>query len=185
MSVVGVVLAGGLGRRMGGDKARVLLDGRPLLLRPLAVLAEVTPEQAVVAKAATRLPELPPGVAVWREPDEPRHPLTGIRHALRSAGGRAVLCCAVDLPHLEAATLRQLLAAPGDAPCVVPRVAGALEPLCALWRPAALPALDRVEPGTAMRAVVARLGAHEVPYEDPWPFTNVNTPGELARATRT
>lgn len=184
MSVVGVVLAGGLGRRMGGDKATVLLDGRPLLHHPLAALAEVTRAQAVVAKAGTRLPALPEGVATWIEPEDPRHPLTGIRHALRSAGGRAVLCCAVDLPLLDAATLRRLLEADaGEHPCVVPLVRGRLEPLCALWRPAVVAALDAAPAAAAMRAVVEGIGALAISYDDPRPFTNVNTPGEL-RATR-
>ena len=57
---VGVVLAGGPGRRMGGDKAVVALDGRPLLLYPLAALrAAGIADVALVAKRATELPPRP------------------------------------------------------------------------------------------------------------------------------
>ncbi len=180
MSAVGVVLAGGRGRRLGGDKATVELDGVALLLYPLRALAAVTPTQAVVAKRDTRLPELPPGVATWHEPDAPRHPLTGVTHALRTARGAPVLCCAVDLPLLDAATLRRLLDADdGRHACVVPRVDGRLEPLCALWHPRSRRTLDRLPPGLAMREVVAALGPLEVAFTDPRPFTNVNAPEDL------
>lgn len=180
MAVVGVVLAGGAGRRIGGDKATVTLDGEALLLRPLRALAAVTAEQAVVAKRGTRLPELPPGVAVWLEPDAPQHPLTGVRHALGAAGGRPVLCCAVDLPRLDAATLSRLLDADdGRHACVVPQVDGRLQPLCALWRSGALERLSAITGEPSMRDVVAALDPLVVAFADPAPFTNVNTLEEL------
>lgn len=75
---IGAVLAGGDGRRIGGDKAVVELDGRPLLHYPLAVVRAALGNVAVVAKSATSLPPLDSGVAIWLEPDEPRHPLAGI-----------------------------------------------------------------------------------------------------------
>jgi molybdopterin-guanine dinucleotide biosynthesis protein A len=190
MSVVGVVLAGGRGRRIGGDKATVELDGVALLRYPLRALTAVTTTQAVVAKRDTRLPELPGEVAVWHEPDEPRHPLVGVMHALRAASGHPVLCCAVDMPLLDAATLARLLDADdGRQACVVPRADGRLEPLCALWHPWALDGLGRLPdaPEMAMRDVVASLDPLEVAFPDPRPFANVNAPEDLAAlvATRT
>ncbi len=180
MSVVGVVLAGGRGRRIGGDKATVELRGVALLHYPLRALSAVTEVQAVVAKRETRLPALPAEVAIWHEPDAPRHPLTGIVHALRSAGGRSVLCCAVDLPLLDAATLRRLRDADpgGRRACVVPRADGRLQPLCALWHPRALERLEALTPGR-MDGAVAVLDALEVAFADPRPFANVNAPGDL------
>lgn len=179
MSTVGVVLAGGRGRRLGGDKATVELDGVALALYPLRALAAVTRTQAVVAKGDTRLPELPPGVATWREPDAPRHPLTGVMHALRTARG-PVLCCAVDLPLLDASTLRRLLDADdGRHACVVPRVGGRLEPLCAVWHPRARRRLRRLPDALSMREVSAALEPLEVAFGDPRPFTNVNVPEDL------
>src|SRR3954454_14456578 len=95
---VGVVLAGGLGRRLGGDKAIVELEGRPLALYPLEALHEVCDQVAVVAKRDTLLPPLGGVAQLWSEPDTPRHPLTGVVHALRLAAGRSILVVAVDLP---------------------------------------------------------------------------------------
>src|SRR5436309_6524963 len=94
---VGVVLAGGLGRRMGGAKATVELAGRPLICYPLEALAAALDEVAVLAKADTELPSLP-GATIWVEPQLQHHPLVGISQALALAGGRPVLVCAADLP---------------------------------------------------------------------------------------
>ena len=44
---VGVVLAGGMGRRIGGSKATVELAGRPLLCYPLDAMGEVLSERAM------------------------------------------------------------------------------------------------------------------------------------------
>lgn len=185
MSAVGVVLAGGAGRRMGGDKAIVEWDGVALGHFPLRALTAVTAEQAVVAKRHTRLPDLPADVTIWLEPDEPRHPLTGVLHALRSARGRSVLCCAVDLPLLDAATLQELLEVDAEGrACVVPRVRGRLEPLCALWLPQSRAPLEALPDGLAMRDVAAALGPREVAFTDARPFTNVNTPEDLRALSR-
>src|SRR5256885_1284659 len=94
---LGAVLAGGLGRRLGGSKATVALAGRPLISYPLQALRSALGAVVVVAKGDTQLPdglEAP----VWVEPEHPRHPLTGLVHALSLAGGRPVLVCACDLP---------------------------------------------------------------------------------------
>ncbi len=180
MTPVGVVLAGGAGRRLGGQKAAALLDGVPLVTRTLAILAAVTETQAVVAKADTQLPATEH--EVWIEPDHPRHPAAGIAHALERADGRAVLCIAVDLPLLDAATLRRLLAADdGHSACVVACVDGRLEPLCALWRPAAAGVLAAAD-GRSMRELLTLLRPQEVDVGDPTRFLNVNTPPELAQA---
>jgi molybdopterin-guanine dinucleotide biosynthesis protein A len=128
---VGVVLAGGLGRRIGGAKAVVPLAGRPLISYPIAALRSILTEVRVVAKPGTELPALE-GVEVWAEPEEPRHPLVGIVHALRRAAPRAVLVCAADMPLLTGAALAALAAAdPRGAPAVVAARRGGLDVVAA------------------------------------------------------
>jgi molybdenum cofactor guanylyltransferase len=183
-SPIGVVLAGGAGRRLGGEKARVRLLGTPLLCYPIAALRAVLPEVVVVAKRDTELPPLP-GVPVWSEPDEPRHPLTGIVHALEQGGGRAVLVCAGDLPFMTGDLVRTIAQAdPHGAPAVVPRADGRLQPLLARYERGALLALAAAladSPGR-LTDIVAGLAPRVLDVPDGQPFFNVNVPEDLLTA---
>jgi molybdopterin-guanine dinucleotide biosynthesis protein A len=181
---VGVVLAGGLGRRLGGDKAIVELEGRPLLFYPVEALHELCDEVVVVAKRDTMLPPLAGAADLWIEPDEPRHPLLGVAHALRLAAGRAILVVAVDLPLMDAATLRLIAHTdPRDAAVVVPRVHGQLQPLCALYTPRALAGLEDFDPSARVTGIVEGLGICEVAPPDPTAFYNVNRPEDLLQVS--
>jgi molybdenum cofactor guanylyltransferase len=183
---IGVVLAGGVGRRMGGGKATVALHGAPLLAYPVAALQAALPEVVVVAKPDTELPPLP-GVAIWTEPPEPRHPLTGIVHALAFAGGRSVLVCAGDLPFASAGLARELVAAgAAGAPAVGPRAGGRLQPLFARYEPAALEPLAATLAGPEqlgrLTDVVAALDPRVLELDDERAFFNVNVPEDLLTA---
>jgi molybdopterin-guanine dinucleotide biosynthesis protein A len=183
-SPIGVVLAGGDGRRIGGDKAIVELEGRALVLYPIEALHEICDDVAVVAKRDTVLPALGGIADVWIEPDEPRHPLCGIVHALQLASGRPVIVVAVDLPLVDVDTLRLLAELDrGGAPAVVPRAHGRLQPFCALYTDAALPLLECFAPGERASDVVERLGALIVEPEDDTAFFNVNRPEDLLQAS--
>ncbi|HEY6760118.1 MAG TPA: NTP transferase domain-containing protein [Baekduia sp.] len=181
---VGVVLAGGRGRRLGGDKAIVELEGRPLIQYVLEALHEVCDHVAVVAKRDTLLPALAGTADLWIEPDEPRHPLTGVAYALMMAAGRSVLAVAVDLPLIDAATLRAIATAdPEGAAVVVPLVHGRPMPLCALYTPRAAPGLATFPPDAPATEVVRSLGARELDGLDPTAFYNVNAPEDLLQVS--
>ena len=182
-AAIGVVLAGGHGRRIGGDKAMVELEGRPLLLYPLAVLRAVLDDVAVVAKQSTILPPFDADVAIWLEADEPRHPLVGVVHALRCARGRPVVVVAGDMPFvtrgLVAALARERAR---GAVAVVPRASGRLQPLCARYDPRALAALVACDFGAPVSDVVAALSPRIVEWPDDEPFFNVNHPEDILQA---
>jgi molybdopterin-guanine dinucleotide biosynthesis protein A len=154
---VGVILAGGRARRLGGAKATITLAGRPLLEHALAAMraalaggdgqAGEEPELgrdvslAVVAKPGTALPALGT-VALWTEPAEPFHPLVGLIRALEGAAGRAVLVCPLDLPFITAETLRRLGWGPAEgAPALLAARDGIVQPLLGRWEPVALAGL--------------------------------------------
>lgn len=176
---IGVVLAGGAGRRLGGAKATARLGDRTLVEYPLSALRGVVGEVVVVAKPDTPLPPLP-DVAVWREPASPRHPLRGMVEALARAGGRPVLVCAVDLPFVPVSVLRAVMAAPGE----VAVVAG--QPLVGRYGASAAPSLSAaVREGRAARAAVAALDPVVVQVADAARVLfNVNTAADLAAAER-
>jgi molybdopterin-guanine dinucleotide biosynthesis protein A len=181
---VGVVLAGGKGRRLGGDKAIVELEGRALVHYPLEALHEVCDDVVVVAKRDTILPPLSGIADLWIEPDAPRHPLVGVSHALRLAAGRPIMVVPVDLPLMDAATLRAIMTAElGDAAVVVPRVHGLLQPLCALYTPRALPGLADFDDDARTTEVVEALGVRVLDGLDETAFYNVNAPEDLLQAS--
>lgn len=185
---IGVVLAGGAGRRIGGGKAVVELHGRPLISYPVGVLQAALGTVAVVAKAASELPPLP-GVEIWTEPEAPSHPLAGIVHALEGAEGRAVLVAAGDLPFLTRELVATVAEAPADGrAAVVPRVGGRLQPLLARYEPQALEPLTEAlvlaprRLGSLTRIVEA-LPPRELALDDEEAFFNVNLPEDLLTAT--
>jgi molybdopterin-guanine dinucleotide biosynthesis protein A len=154
--VTGAILAGGAGTRLGTvSKARVELDGRPLAAHVAATLAEVCERIAIVCKPDTDLPELA-GVERWDEPAEPRHPLTGIVHALERAAA-PVLVCAVDMPWVTADACRSLLAAAPRGAAAIATAAGRPCPVFAAYAPHALEVLRAAPAGAPLRETVERL----------------------------
>ena len=179
--VIGAVLAGGAGSRLGGAKPTALLAGQPLVSYPLAALGEICERVAVVCKPATELPALD-GVERWDEPETPRHPLTGIVHALETAHG-PVLVCAADMPFVTSEACRTLLEATGGALAVVATAGGVLQPLLGLYAPMALEALRAAPADAPLTATVESLHPARVALP-PALVHSINTPEQLAKADR-
>lgn len=188
---VGIVLAGGQARRMGGgDKALRLLAGRTLLDHVLARLAPQVDRVALNANgdparfAAWGLPVLADTL-----PDFPG-PLAGVLAGLRWAAGQGAaeaLVVPTDSPFLPPDLLARLRAGRGDAALACAASAGQVHPVAALWRTgladpleAALLAgergMERFMRGQGLAVVAFPMG----PEGDP--FANLNTQDELADA---
>jgi molybdenum cofactor guanylyltransferase len=133
---------------------------------------------AIVAKPGAELPALT-GVERWDdEPAEPRHPLTGIVHALERAHGEPVLVCAADMPFVTAHGLRAL-AAPGTTAIAV--ADGVLQPVLGLYTPDVLRALRTAEPNAPLTRTVEALGPELVPLPAEQ-VRSIDTPEDLASA---
>jgi len=179
---VGVVLAGGAGRRIGGNKALVALDGRPLLHYPLEALRVVLDDVVVVCKTDTPLPPLPAPVSIWCENDPEHHPLIGVAAALREAGGRSILVCAGDMPLVTPEAVRALLDAP-EATAVVTRAAGRVQPLFARYTPAALVVIEAMDLSEPATRVIERLDPHVLDLANDDLALNVNAPEDILQAS--
>jgi molybdenum cofactor guanylyltransferase len=184
--VVGAVLAGGLGRRLGGRKALAELGGRPLVSRVVGIVGAAGLEPVVVAKPDTPLPRL--DCRLLTEPSEPRHPLTGLTTALGASAGRGVIAIGCDMPLVPRRLLSWL--AELDDELAVCEVDGRLEPLLARYPQSAAPALRAsLDRGEAMRDAVATLDPRIVREDELARFGepeeivfNVNSPDDLERA---
>ena len=178
---LGVVLGGGAGKRIGGDKCTVELAGQPLVLYPVHALREVCEQVVVVAKRDTILPQLAGEAEVWIEPDEPRHPLAGVVYALRRATARRIVVLACDMPLVPKDLLRALLKQANDMGAVACS-RDVVEPLCAVYTKKALTGLSSFEPGARARDVVEALGVAHVEWDDADAVLSVNAPEDLIRA---
>jgi molybdenum cofactor guanylyltransferase len=183
MAPLGVILAGGLGSRIGGGKAIVELAGKPLIQYPCEALRAAVGEVVIMAKADTELPSLA-GVTVWVEPQAPRHPLIGLMHALDLAEGRSVVACPVDLPFVTAEVIRRLIEAdPGGAPAVVASASGDIQPLLGCYQPQARERLRSAGfgPEVPARRAISAIGARGLEVDDQILF-NINSPDDLLQA---
>jgi len=187
-SALVAVLAGGLGSRLGGDKAAVRLSGRPLLSYPLAAARAAGLPAVVVAKRGSGLPRLQ--AQVLHEPDEPRHPLCGLLAALEHAAGMqppsAVLALPCDMPFLTGPLLAWLASMQGP---VVLRAQGRLQPLPARCPPQALQVLAARPAGEPLGRALSSLEPRVVGEDELAAFGeperlcfNVNDAGDLATA---
>jgi molybdopterin-guanine dinucleotide biosynthesis protein A len=183
LGTVGAVLAGGAGRRIGGDKAAVGLEGQPLVQWVIDAVTPVTDSVAVVAKTETLLPQIDPHVSLWLETDAEFHPLLGIVHALTCARGQAVLVVAADMPLITPAVLACLAQQPAaGSNGRIASVDGRLQPLCASYEPQALTKLRDFDRDARATDTVLALGVEIVEFDDPLPFFNVNAPEDLLTA---
>ena len=183
---VGIVLAGGRGARLGGEKAAVLLAGRPLIEHVIDAVRAGGLEPIVVAKEDSVLPAL--DCRVVREPDLPRHPLCGIVAGLRETRDDAAVVCPTDMPFVTGELLAWLAAQP--EPLVVVGGVGRVQPLLGRYATALLPALETLLAAELpMRELAERLHARVVDDVELAAFgeparllVNINTAAELASA---
>jgi molybdopterin-guanine dinucleotide biosynthesis protein A len=179
-----VILAGGAGTRIGGSKAIVNLNGRPLISYPVEAMWRALGDVAIVAKIDTQLPSVA-GATVWIEPDEPRHPLLGIVHGLGLTEGRPVLVCPVDLPFVSSGLIRRIAeAGRGGARSVIATREGRTQPLLGCYQPETLgplcAALESAE--VPVREAVAALDPLAYEVEHPDELFNINSPDDLLQA---
>jgi molybdopterin-guanine dinucleotide biosynthesis protein A len=182
------VLAGGQGRRLGCDKAQVLLADEPLLSHVLRRLTGLSDDVLLVTRGDSGWPM--DGVRLVH--DMPYSGvMAGMAAGLSAARHDWCLLVACDMPFLDPALVRHMVTRRCGYQAVVPRLAVGLEPLHALYHRDCLDALHRcLERGE--RRVSAFCGMLHALYldaaeladysPDGRSFFNVNTPEDLARA---
>ena len=141
MTLSAILLVGGLSRRMGVDKATLLISGDPLWKRQLGCISNLRPE-AVWVSARTAPSWRPAEIEVVTDKRPSCGPLSGIAAGLRRLRTSHLLVLAIDLPQMTPEHLRKLcvLAHPGTG--VIPFQSDYFEPLCAIYPAEALVATE-------------------------------------------
>ena len=192
---LGLVLAGGLARRMGGgDKARIEIAGVSILDRVLATLSAQCPRMVINANGDparfedTGLPVIADNV------EGHPGPLAGVLAGLdwlaaQKLGIEWMVSVPGDCPFLPDDLVERLHAARREAgvPLACARSGEWRHPVVALWPVALREDLRKALVEDDMRKIEVWTARHGVAIAD-WPadpvdpFLNVNTPEDVARA---
>jgi len=186
--ITGVILAGGLGRRMGGvDKGLQLLQGRPLLhwvierFRPqvdrLLINANRHQEQ-YAAFGCEVISDLFPGFV---------GPLAGLHAALSTSRDDLVACVPCDSPFLPSELVPRLLDGlrSSGASVAVARTVQRRQPLFNLCRRDVLPGLTDflIRGERKVDLWLSSLPIVELTFTEASTFENLNTHEDLSRGT--
>lgn len=185
-NVTGIVLAGGMARRLGGvDKGLIEFQGKPLVahvlerLRPQVAEILINANRETERYAAFGFPVVSDAIGGFAGP------LAGLHCGMRLAHHPLVLTVPCDSPFLPCdlvARLRQALEAQ-DADLAVAKTGNQLQPVFCLCRTTLFTNLTRFLEGGGRKidAWYASLRTVEVSFDDEIDaFANINTPEDLA-----
>lgn len=188
LDVTGLVLAGGMGRRMGGvDKGLVLLDGRPMAAHVIERLTRqvgaivINANQNVEQYAALGYPVVSDSIGGFAGP------LAGLHAGLLAAQTPYVATAPCDSPFLPLDLVSRLATglASAQAQLAVAHTFAQPHPVFALVSREVLPHLSAFLDGGGRKidAWYATLRVVPVQFDDAEDaFRNINTPDELAAA---
>lgn len=184
--LLGALLAGGVGSRLGGAKQEARLGGVALWVHAAQALEAVAPDCVQIGG--------PPFAAfswpLWPDLRENMGPAAGIETAL-ALSERPIVTIAIDLPFVPPELLRAAAALLEEGViAAAPRWADRWHPLCAAYGPGVLELLQtRLDNGEQdlhglLDAIGTPIeGAEMEEYGDPEVMLfNVNTPEDLATA---
>ena len=130
--MTGVILSGGKNSRMGTNKAFLRMDGERLIDRTVRIYRNLFSEIVLVTNEP--LLYLDQDLLIVTDLVRGKGPLMGIYTGLFYATSEYVFVAACDMPFLDEAFIRYLSEqATGSEDMVIPRSAGGLEPLHAVY----------------------------------------------------
>lgn len=182
MGCAGFVLTGGASRRMGRDKALLPYGGATLVETIARPVAEAAGSVALVG-APERYTFL--GLETLGESYPGCGPLSGIEAALALGRAEWNLIVACDVAGITVDSLRALIEAARALPAAVVAAQNAPQrpnPLCAVWRPGALPVVREMLATGQYRVWEAAQRAGLATVTLPEPVLNINTPADWAAA---
>ena len=197
-AITGVILAGGLGRRMGGEKAMRMLAGRPLVNHVIDRLAgQLEPGRLMLNINTAAIDLTAYGLSILPDSlDDRPGPLAGLLAAMQA--GRPdgwVLSVPTDTPFLPRDLVSRLRQGLADHAADISLAASAngLCQVCGLW-PVRLADDLAKSLASGQNKVLTWATRHKVcridfPLEQIGlrhadPFFNINTPEDLAEAER-
>lgn len=130
MKITGIILSGGMSRRMGTDKAFVRIEGKPMIQH---VIDHVEPlcDQILISANQKRYESL--GFPVVYDVILDSGPAGGIVSCLSESSNEKNLVISCDLPFASTEFLKELLALSENYEITVPEIGPVLQPLCGIY----------------------------------------------------
>jgi molybdopterin-guanine dinucleotide biosynthesis protein A len=135
-----IILAGGKGDRIGGDKPFIRLGDRPLISYTLEVVTKISRELIIVVSRDVREPTrfnslIPKNAKIIEDVHPEGGPLIGVYSGLKHMNSKYVAILPCDAPFVNEGVLRYLLKRSEDAHAVIPIWPnGYIEPLHAVYK---------------------------------------------------
>lgn len=136
-NVAAVILAGGMSRRYGTNKAFVRVDGLALIERVIRVMGSLFEDLFLITNTPAEYAHL--GLPMYEDLIKGLGPIGGIYTALSSVPHNAAFFVACDMPTLNPAFIRYMVQIREGYDVVVPRVSGRVDALHALYGKSCLP----------------------------------------------
>ena len=175
------ILAGGRSSRFGSDKARLELDGQPIILRLADMLKPVAQRLVVVADLAATYADL--GMPIITDRVHGRGPVGGLDAVLADRlaveGPGWVLLVACDTVELRLAWIRGLFAHARDDVQAVAYRADHWQTLMTLYHTSLMPHVQRhlEQDDRSLRRLLESVRVATLPQPDDWPdIFQINTP---------
>lgn len=163
----GIVLAGGLSKRLGTDKTLLEFGGQTLLGLTVERLSKITSDIVIACGAGPRpgWPDIPVEYAADRHGG--RGPLAGLEAGLRAIANEEAVVVACDMPFLNPNLLRYMVSLLDNHDAVVPVITGRRHALHGAYSRACLPIIeDLLATGGSMRNLLDRVDAWILPEDD-------------------
>ncbi|HWA25931.1 MAG TPA: molybdenum cofactor guanylyltransferase [Lacunisphaera sp.] len=186
--LTGAVLAGGQSRRMGRDKATLLMDGQPLWQRQVRLLRSLGANPvAVVRRPSQAALGLPSDIPLWQDTVANIGPLAGLHAALAAARTDWLAVVATDMPALDGSWFNWLgKSCSTGCGAIARRNDGIFEPLAAIYPQAAMGEVESrlAGPDHSLQSLARWLVAQQRLVAVPLPAANAgqvvswNTPAD-------
>ncbi|MCD6232686.1 molybdenum cofactor guanylyltransferase [Candidatus Aerophobetes bacterium] len=140
--MTGIILAGGKGRRIGGNKAFLKIGNKPLIELVIERLKTIFDNNIIiVTNNPYKFSSL--GIKIIKDVVHNKGPLGGIYTGLLFSKSKYNFICACDMPFLNLSLLRFIISQIEDNDVIVPLVGNFAQPLHSIYSKKCLGAIRR------------------------------------------
>ena len=183
----GILLSGGKSCRMGQDKGLCMLGDKPMAAYGLELLETFCDEVLISANGDEYLQF---GKPVIKDEIKNTGPIGGLYSAIKAAKHEDILVLSCDMPFVNEALFRHIIAQSNHCLAAIPADGDLLEPTCGYYNKKILPFIEEQirKQKYSLRHLLEKAGYKKItlsagmPFDTRHLFFNVNSPGDLQKA---